>query len=414
MKTPERPSTFLVPEHEDDIGESSITAATGNPNTMESGFDSLCRDYLEDMRQMKDLHFSFKSWATQEFNKKKISRADYDIFAELNNRLAENIIKIETRTTTLKQLSPALENKKIAESIKNISETVKEIKPRNEPSYAEMLQLPATVKPARSEGNKQMKIQPKEEIVIIKPAEVEGDEAEASKTTKSSIKSEMSKHRNLKVKKSVNIKGGGVLLVLDSEKDKKKIMESDIIKSGKFNVSEPKKKKPKIIIYDVPSDLEDKEVVRDVYLKNYSGKFTESEMTLGFKPLFKVGPKNKETVHWVVECEPVVRRALINDGRVYIELSSCRIRDYIVATRCFHCQQHYHVTKYCKQQNATCAHCSLDHDVKECPNLNSKPSCANCKRESKPFEHKASDPSCPCHMKAVQQIIDQTNYGVAA
>ncbi|XP_039287795.1 uncharacterized protein LOC120352167 [Nilaparvata lugens] len=95
------------------------------------------------------------------------------------NRLSESLIKVETRTATLMHLSPALERQKIAESIKSISKKVEEIKPRSKPSYAEMLQLPSKVK-TRTDGGKPVRIQPKEEVIIIKHAEVKGDEKEAS------------------------------------------------------------------------------------------------------------------------------------------------------------------------------------------------------------------------------------------
>jgi hypothetical protein len=201
---------------------------------------------------------------------------------------------------------------------------------------------------------------------------------------------------------------------LDSEEDKNRlIVNNKALKTEQFEVIERQKKTPKVIIYDIPADLSNNKLVEDMYNKNFTLAMSKEEFIKGCKPIFKLGPKEGDFVHWVFECEPGIRKILINRHRVYVDLTSCRINDYIVAQRCYKCQCFGHITKYCKSKEDVCGHCAAPgHNIKACPNLEKPPTCSNCKKINKPSNHKVQSTECPCYGKALQQIIERTNYGI--
>ncbi|KAG8226755.1 hypothetical protein J437_LFUL004406 [Ladona fulva] len=97
-----------------------------------------------------------------------------------------------------------------------------------------------------------------------------------------------------------------------------------------------------------------------------------------FKPRFKLGKKEGETMNWVVQLSPILFKKVMNQGRVYIGLRSCRIKEYHGVMRCFKCQGLGHIGKYCRGA-VTCFKCGEEgHHVSSCTKGSRE--CANCKR----------------------------------
>lgn len=408
MKSPVKPCEGLIPEFEEEVNKNL------NMEQPPNELGAISSEYLKDINKLQELQLSFKTWASQEFEKRKVSRSDYDNFLELTNKFSEIVTKIETRTVTLNHLSASLcNNEKIQESINLIAESVQSLQRKNEKSFAEVVQLPRKVNQNQQKSTQVRKLQPKDPVVIIKPKNLDSSEKEASNIIKTKLAKGIPRESNIKVKNMKNVKDGGILIVLNSEEDKKKILDSNVIKSGQFKVSEPHNKQPKIIIYDVPSYVKEKEIPEIVFCKNSDCiNLEKSEFIDGFKPVFKVGPKGQETVHWVILCSPKVRKCVINSNRLFIEWASCRVKDYVAAPRCYKCQNYGHVTKYCRNEANICAYCSASgHDIKQCNKKDGRPACSNCKKTGINFEHKANDPNCPCHLKALQLEISKTDYG---
>lgn len=57
--------------------------------------------------------------------------------------------------------------------------------------------------------------------------------------------------------------------------------------------------KPKIIRFNVNSKLTEQEIIEEIYSKNLSN-LPKQDIISNIKLLFKLGPRNKETVHWVL------------------------------------------------------------------------------------------------------------------
>lgn len=408
--------TGIVPEFEE--FEDCVEEGTRGRFKMSEISD----DYAEDIQDLKDLEQKMKEWATTEHGKRGgLLKTDYDIFMSMLMKLTITTTKLETRSKTICQMvsnsgvGKINKLEQVATKIQTLTEEIADKK--SEYNYAGVLKMPSKKKEDPSEKKEEFrykKLTPKDQVIIVKPTEAptKGKEKEASQEIREILRKAIPRSQNIKIKKAVNIGGGGVLLALDHTEDKNKILGNMALQKEKVKVSEPSAKKPKMILYDVPLDLTARELTQVVFSKNIEN-LTLEEFEKGFNPIFKVGPKKRSSVHWVIEGSPIVRKLLINKSRIFVDFASCRIKDYLAVTRCFHCQKFGHVAKHCRQQEGVCPHCaSTDHEFKDCPSKNKKPVCSNCKKIGKQHDHKVGDSECECYKKALRQLIDRTGYGI--
>lgn len=388
-----------VPEFEEEMDE----LASSNP----AG--------TSEFKALRDVHSHIKNWGADEFAKKRISRESYDIFLKLVFNLELATSKIETRADCQQQLQAV--SKKISEAVTEIracTNEVKKVAPTSA-SYSEMLKLPGKPKMSQSSPApsppKVKKLQPKESVILIKPTSMDRPEKDAREEVREIIRKAIPRKSSTRVKRTVDVRNGGVLIVLDSEEDKKAVLSNKALQNPKIKVSEPQAKKPKVIIYNVPVDLEKQELIECVFSRNTKNiNFNDFEKC--FIPLFKVGPRGKKTVHWVVECSPSTRKSFIAMERVFVDQSSCRVKDYLSVARCFNCQGLGHVGKHCLQKNPICSHCAENHESKSCKNKDKTPCCINCRKGKRNDGHTANDSNCPSYAKAIRQLVDMTDYGL--
>lgn len=416
MGSPKKLSSFFVPEFEENVSEESVPKG----NVMVEAEMEL---FLGDFSELCAIKNSLKKWVDQQFEKKKVARADYDEFSQLCNKLELTVIRVETRyiaSSSREKISACvLEEKlnKIGEKLEQLSRTAPEV-PYRKPTYAESVQLSVPIKDSKNEGKiREIKLRKnlsREQVVVVKSKDITPGEPEriTSANVKKTIKSSLNNEQSLKIKKAVNVRGGGVLLVIDAAEEVNNVLGDKILKNLNLKVSQSKKVKPKVVIYDVPSELNERDLTLDIYNRNFRNFIGFENFEKDFKPLFKVGPQNKEQVHWVIECSGKMRNAVIYKERIYIEWASCRVKDYISVARCYKCQGFGHVSKHCKKDTNVCGHCAQQgHDIKVCPNKDNKPICVSCKNnKEKDATHNTSDKSCPCYLRAIQKLVDHTDY----
>lgn len=412
MGSPEKLSPFLASEYEESDKkdcENNQAEKIMEPNKDDNLFYKLWT-----------LKASFKDWGSKLYEKRKISQADYKDFLVL----CEDLGVIAGKTEVSSEATA--KNTKIDERLNNIEKQIEKLSSSlivsstiRKPSYAETVQLPKkkeekkpgeTIKEKTSE--QRSRPVPKDKTILIKPKEIQGTEIQTSENLKKVIKKTISNENSLKVKKAINVNGGGVLLVIDSSVDKKKFFNDSLLQNAEFEVSEPHKIKPKLVIYNVPAELSQEEVVSEVFNRNFQDYISFEQFKNSFKPIFKIGPKDKKQVNWVVECVAEIRNKLKNMRRVFIDWSSSSVKDYVSVSRCFKCNGLGHIGRFCKQEQNTCSHCAeTGHDIKSCPNLDKKEVCVNCKKRNNPADHKVSDKSCPEYEKALRKVVDMTDYG---
>lgn len=217
-------------------------------------------------------------------------------------------------------------------------------------------------------------------------------------------------------KEKINIKNikttkNAIIIETRAIGDSEKILTNEELRST-MNVEKPRKKRPKIIIYDIPSNMTVQELQTAAGEQNLEDHLTIEEVEQEFKPLFKTGPRNKDTVHHVAEVSPRVRKILLGRGRLYLPFISVAVKDYIVVPKCLKCQDLGHVAKHCRNEETTCAHCGQKgHEKKECGKINDAPVCVPCKNRGKKCDKTGKNyRECETQKLLRNREIEKTEY----
>lgn len=210
---------------------------------------------------------------------------------------------------------------------------------------------------------------------------------------------------NIKIK-AIRKTPKNLIIETENQKDAEKIINDPEIKKS-LVCEPPKKRKPLMILYHVPTTLAEEEMLEYIYKQNFTEHISEDEFKEGFTPRFKTGPRDKETVHLVVEVAPKLRNILLNQRRVYVSFCAIDIKDYIVVPRCQKCQDIGHVAKHCQSKEEVCGHCGAEgHKKPECPKKTETAICVPCRGRKK-----KCGKECPTLKMMTERLISKTDYG---
>ena len=219
-----------------------------------------------------------------------------------------------------------------------------------------------------------------------------------------------------------------------------KKLSADRIFAGRYNVTLPRKKNPRIVIYDAPAHThvvgqpcgDCEPFIEELYRRNsFLQAFTPD--IIAFKSMLT--PKlhlktNDATVqNLVFEAAPKLRKALVDEGRVLLDSwTSVRVTDHTIVTRCFNCNCLGHrkagkkpdgTPDVCSRPQA-CSQCSEPHSFNVCPNKKDKTKacCPACKAENDRngntrlnVRHNALSVSCPTYLQFLKTETQRTDYG---
>lgn len=209
-------------------------------------------------------------------------------------------------------------------------------------------------------------------------------------------------------------KNGGVIISTEKKDDIEKLKQSLHSSTSGLTVGEHTKRRPRITIIGVKSSLAENEVYKCMYEQNLTEKMpslTRESFSSSIKLSHKSGKKDAETCNYVLEVTANIFKVLIAQERVYINWSSCPVREFTLVTRCFNCQQYGHAAKTCKEAKPTCGHCGeLGHQITDCTKKSESPKCASCMRFKKQSSHKTGDTDCPAKKNAEQRYINSIDY----
>ncbi|KAG8272375.1 hypothetical protein J6590_042706 [Homalodisca vitripennis] len=220
--------------------------------------------------------------------------------------------------------------KEITKSAKTLSESTSVQSGR--PSYAAMgaVAPPVTV---QGQGRKVAKPHGDKCTALIYPKDTTPNTS--SETTKALIQMTVKPQvMGLKIRRISKILNNGVALEVENAEQLRKLEEIKELRCI-VNIKKSKKRRPKVLVYDVPKELDGKTLTEVVYAHNNERKECTLEyFQKSFRPLFKTGPKNKPTNNWVCEVSAETRNSLIRTGRVFINWAICKVIDHhITASR---------------------------------------------------------------------------------
>ncbi|XP_063370330.1 uncharacterized protein LOC134658608 [Cydia amplana] len=210
------------------------------------------------------------------------------------------------------------------------------------------------------------------------------------------------------------IKNGGVVISTDSKEDVIKLKQSALLMTSGLTVDEPQKRKPRIVVIGVPADMQEPEVLKCIFHQNLADKLQDwslEKFMASTKLSHKSGKKDAETCNYIIEVSGAIRKALITNDRVFVNWSSCPVRDFTLATRCFKCQLYNHAAKTCKMETHICGHCGeAGHSFKECTKKDEAPKCATCSYYKKPCNHQTGEADCPARKMAEKRYLNSIDY----
>ena len=205
--------------------------------------------------------------------------------------------------------------------------------------------------------------------------------------------------------------GGRLVLEVNSAGDLAKLQTHEGLQASGLRIAPPTLKSPRVIIYDVPTDVAAEALTDAVWRQNpaVSG-IPWPEFQEAFIPRHQL-QKGVNTCHWVVSVSLAVRDKLRAAQRVFALWSRCRVLDYLAATRCFKCQDFGHVARHCRQSTDTCGHCAGDHVTTQCRHKSRPPVCAPCARRQLLATHDVRSNDCPTYKRAVRLELRRVDYG---
>lgn len=218
----------------------------------------------------------------------------------------------------------------------------------------------------------------------------------------------------LKVRGVRKIAKGGIIISTETKEDLDKLKQTVQLSSSGLTVNETKKRKPRVIVLGVPAVMTETEVFKCIYDQNLADKLpTMSRDTFltAVKLSHKSGRRDAENCNFIIEVPAAIRKALIEQERLFINWTSCPVRDFTLVTRCYKCQQYGHAAKTCKIDAPTCGHCGEEgHVIQDCKKKADTPKCATCLRFKKQANHKTGDPECPAKKSAENRYINTIDY----
>ena len=253
---------------------------------------------------------------------------------------------------------------------------------------------------------KRLNIKKKSLSVVIRPKDKE--KYKDMEQVKQDLQAAFSPGKN-KARISKVIKRKDEILIESDSLETIQLLKDNPKIKKKFEVAETQKWRPRIIIYDVPIKVDDEKLINKVHQQN-GIEMDMEKFKADFVPKFRTGKKERDVSNRVIMVSPEIRTQLIQKRSLCIGWVSCRVLDYTMITRCYKCQGFWHIHTSCKAKEL-CSHCAEEgHDFRKCPKSEQAKKCANCKKAGKPADHNVMDKNCPCRRKALERMVNNTDW----
>lgn len=285
---------------------------------------------------------------------------------------------------------------------------------------------------------REKRVEATEHVVIIRPKQ-RGTAPATTRTALSRIADPTALGKN--ITRVIPSNTGQLVVGLSRPEDQtalRQTLEANAGFKANYDISVPRKRKPRIIIYGLPptTEMNDNEMLHSLHSLNQEILQLEPDYmtfarSVSVKLHIELKPRNAResaTQNIVLECPPNIARVLNSMPRVRFPWSTHRAEYHILVTRCFQCNQLGHRAKgkfpegqpdICTKPLA-CSQCSEAHKYKDCPNKAdaNKTCCPACKAENVKAgnnkldtKHNALSALCPTLDRYRQTEFHRTDYG---
>jgi len=339
-------------------------------------------DVLRDIYREKE---SLESFLFNESNKinRTVIKLIMGKWAILESRLIESILENEKSKAKINELK--IENIKLENKNKVI------------PTYARIFDDGSS----GTSKTQPVDLKNKKEVILIRP--IKDDDKISNDELRVNVTRALDKIKSkLKVRSIRQISRGGLVIEVDSTRDKELIEAAKLDKIG-LKLEEPKRVKPSLIIYDVEKEFRAEELKQQLLWKNIDnvteGNYNEISKEVEFRHCFNT--KNSNRVNWIVQLNGDLWKQLVAKAKVYMNWRVHNIKEYINVVRCFKCHGYEHIAKFCNQDDL-CEKCGEKGHIKaSCQRAIA--TCVNCRKaKRKTDQHPVRSLDCPEYLRHVE------------
>lgn len=208
----------------------------------------------------------------------------------------------------------------------------------------------------------------------------------------------------------------GLVVEMTTKNEVERMMNSESLRRKGYVVREGVKKRPTVMIYDLEKGPEE-EILKEMYMRNFSESMTEQEFLRAVKVRRKIGQKKggreKEKVEretWIMEVSGRIYEGCMRQERVYMKWEAVRVKEYVDIVRCFKCQGFGHIGKVCRERKQVCERCGEDHKTEACGVSDTEVKCPNCAREGRETCHAACWKGCEIYRRAEERYFKAVDY----
>lgn len=211
------------------------------------------------------------------------------------------------------------------------------------------------------------------------------------------------------ISRTKKIKNGMLINCFDS--NSLKILKTRLSEElgQQFNVYEPKKINPRIILYSVEENPKnDPDFLRNLVEDN------QMDINSGDMRIVSI-VKYRNVFNVIIEINANTFKNILNRGFLIISWKKCFVKECFSLPRCYKCCKIGHLKKDCRNTTLICPKCSGNHEMKECKS--EVICCNNCKelntriKNKVSTDHTVNDPCCRYYLDKLEHLKDRINYG---
>lgn len=162
--------------------------------------------------------------------------------------------------------------------------------------------------------------------------------------------------KKTKVPKIVAVPTRSGDLVLKPQNKESTDILAAMAKNSLTKVTVDSLRRPRVQVFNVDSSIEPKELPMLFAAQNPELGVDPDDASSNFTPIFKRGPRDRRSVHWIFEVAPEIYGKL-SEGHVFIGFSRCRVSKFEEITQCFRCLRFGHPAAKCDSNITCCSNC---------------------------------------------------------
>lgn len=338
-----------------------------------------------------------------------------DILREENRRLSEELEEAKQEITKLKAENIRIENEvkeltpvekaRLEAEIEGLKIANTKIRAENEAvkTYASVTAtaMPQTTKTVKAIETKMQKVKDTN-LIFIKPT----NNQNTKQVEEALIKTINPKEDKVKIK-GIRKTPNTVIIETASKEDSEKIKQKAATIED-IRCEDSRKRRPMVVVYQVPTSMEDKEFMDQLYQINLCEDMTMEEFKKEAVIKFKTGRRDRRSANNIIEVSPRLWHLLLHKDRVYIQFESLKVKDFVRVARCYTCHDLGHSSRQCKLREPVCYKCAKPgHIQADCKN--EQVGCIPCNYRKKKC-NKAGGADCPTYKHFYSRQIETTDY----